>query len=239
MKIVKASLHDGAVTRIRDMIVEGDLVPGSRIPEKRLCEEFGISRTPLREALKVLATEGLVLLLPNRGARVAEITAKDVEDMFQVMGALEGLSGELACRHITPAQLAEIRALHYEMLLHHARGELAPYFKLNQRIHEAIVACADNAVLGAMVAGLAGRIRRARYRANLSRERWDQAVREHEEILDALTRRDGERLGQLLRDHLRHKYEAIAEDARAVTTAARPAEAPPGEYIPAENIPAA
>src|SRR5256885_4934773 len=117
-------MPDGVVSRLRHLLIEGEIPPGGRIPERELCASLSISRTPLREALKVLATEGLVLLLPNRGARVAEITAKDVEDMFQVIGALEGLSGELACRHITPAQLAEIRALHYEMLLHHARGEL-------------------------------------------------------------------------------------------------------------------
>src|SRR5467141_4969569 len=97
MKIVKASLHNEAVARIRDLIMEGRLEPGSKVLEKELCEMFGISRTPLREALKVLATEGLVVLFPNRGARVAQLTGKDMADLFQVMGALEGPAGELAC----------------------------------------------------------------------------------------------------------------------------------------------
>src|SRR5260370_1059405 len=90
MKIVQASLHDEAVARIRDMIMEGRLEPGSKVSEKDLCELFGISRTPLREALKVLASEGLIALLPHRGARVAQLTGKDTADLFQVMGALGG-----------------------------------------------------------------------------------------------------------------------------------------------------
>ena len=85
------------VERVRDLVLEGELAPGSRVPEKLLCEQFGISRTPLREALKVLASEGLLELLPNRGAVVTRLTARDVDEMFEVMGALEALSGELAC----------------------------------------------------------------------------------------------------------------------------------------------
>ena len=171
-----ATLHQELVAGLRDLIVEGELAPGARVPERQLCERFGVSRTPLREALKVLASEGLILLLPNRGARVAKLTAKDVEDMFQVMGALEALSGELACQRIEEAGIAEIRALHYQMLAHYARRQLSDYFRLNQQIHESIIAAAGNAVLSAQYQALSGRIRRARYLANMSRQRWDQAM---------------------------------------------------------------
>lgn len=209
LRIVKSSLHDEAVSRIREMIIEGDLVPGTKIPERQLCETFGISRTPLREALKVLASEGLVVLLPNRGAQVARLTRKDIQDMFGVMGALEGLAGELACQKITDAEIAEVRALHYEMLAHYARRELQPYFTMNQAIHEAIIRAADNPILSTMYSSLAGRIRRARYMANMSDERWAAAVAEHEEILDAVVRRDGAALGRILRDHLLHKFKVV------------------------------
>lgn len=209
MKIVKGLLHDQAVARIRDMIVEGQLEAGSKISEKRLCEAFGISRTPLREALKVLATEGLLDLSPNRGARVARLTAKDLRDLFHVMGALEGLAGELACAGIGERALDEVRALHHEMLAHYSRGDRAGYFRCNQAIHEAIIAAADNRVLSLMYDSLRGRIRPARYLANLSRERWDEAVREHGQILEALASRDGPRLRELLQEHLRHKYRAL------------------------------
>src|SRR5690606_33021775 len=121
---------------------------------------------PLREALKVLASEGLLDLLPNRGARVARLTPEAVDEMFPVMGALEALAGELACQRMTEADLFEIKALHYRMAMHHARGERAEYFALNQQIHERIMAAAGNGLLVGLYEGLAGRIRRARYAAN-------------------------------------------------------------------------
>ena len=217
--IVRATLHDEVVTRLRDMIHEGALVPGERVPERHLCELFGISRTPLREALKVLASEGLIVLLPNRGARIAKLTRKDMEDMFEVMGSLEALAGELACRHIDDAQLAEIRALHFEMLAQHARRDLQAYFRLNQQIHEAIVRAAANPVLAAMYHSLSGRVRRARYMANMSRQRWDEALHEHELILKALEARDSEALGPMLRDHLRHKATEIVRAGYAEAAA--------------------
>jgi len=216
----RASLHDTVVDRLRDMIVEGELIAGARVPERELTQRLGVSRTPLREALKVLASEGLIELLPNRGARVARLTEVDVEEMFQVMGALEGLAGELACQRVTDDELAALRALHYEMMAHHARGDLPAYFKANQAIHEGIIGAARNAVLSTTYSMLAGRIRRARYRANLSPERWDEAVAEHERILETLVKRDGTTLAWLLRQHLRNKCEVVkaALAAAASTT---------------------
>ncbi len=209
--IAGASLHARLVARLRDLIVEGELVPGARVPERALCERFGVSRTPLREALKVLASEGLLELLPNRGALVARLTAADLDEMFPVMGALEALAGELACTRITEEELAELRALHYQMVLHYRRGELPEYFRLNQRIHELVMDAARNPTLSRMYRGLAGRIRRARYVANMSQARWAQAVAEHEAILDALARRDGAALARVLKRHLQNKCETVKE----------------------------
>ena len=209
--IARASLHDELVERLRDMIVEGELAPGDRVPERSLCGRFGVSRTPLREALKVLASEGLLELLPNRGAAVARLTGDDLEEMFPVMGTLEALAGELACARVTEEQLAEIRALHYQMVLHHTRGELRQYFRINQRIHELIMEAAGNATLTRMYRSLSGRIRRARYVANMSKARWAQAVEEHEAILEALSARDGARLADILKRHLRNKCETVRE----------------------------
>lgn len=202
-------LHESAVDRLRDMIVQGVLAPGTKLNERALCEQLGLSRTPLREALKVLSTEGLVALQPNRGAVVATLTEHMVREIFAVMGALEALAGELACRNMTADQLNEIRALHYQMLAHHARGELAPYFRCNQEIHLAIVAASGNATLAATYRSLNAHVRRARYIANLSPERWDQAVAEHEKILDALGRRDAAQLQNLLRNHLGAKLTVV------------------------------
>lgn len=206
-RIRQGSLHDAAAGRIRALIEDGQLAPGSRIPEKRLCAEFGVSRTPLREALKVLAAEGLVELLPNRGARVVRLTRDMLEDTFAVMGSLEALSGELACQRITEAELAEVQALHYRMLAHYARREREPYFELNRRIHEALIAAARNEALADVYQRLSMRVRRARYATRLAEAHWAQAVADHEAMIEALRARDGERLARILRAHLRHKLE--------------------------------
>ena len=203
------SLHDEIVNRIREMIFEGEFVGGQRVPEKQLCEQFSVSRTPLREALKVLASEGLLVLLPNRGARIARLTAEDLDEIFPIMGMLEGLAGEIACTRITDDEIDEIRALHYQMAAHHKRRELNEYFKINQAIHMKIIEATNNKTLEAVYLSLTGRIRLARYRANFSFHRWDQAVREHEEILDALARRDGPALAEILRTHLQNTCQSV------------------------------
>jgi len=207
--IARRALHDELVPRLRDLIFEGELTPGTRVPERALCERFGISRTPLREALKILASEGLIDLKHHRGAAVSRITSEEVDHMFEVMGALEALAGELACDRADDKAIGEIARLHAEMLAHHRRRELSEYFRCNQAIHEAIMKASGNPVLINLYRSLSVRIRRARYMANLSRGRWDQAVAEHEEILQALKARDGRRLGRLLRDHLTHKADVI------------------------------
>src|ERR1700682_2844114 len=120
--ILRRSLHDELAMRLRDMIVEGALKPAQKVPEAELCERFGVSRTPMREALKVMAAEGLVNLLPNRGAVVAKITQQEIDELFPIMGALEALAGELACARIDERALAEIRRLHQTMVEHYNRG---------------------------------------------------------------------------------------------------------------------
>jgi len=213
--IRRPSLHREVVARIREMIFEGNLAVGERVPEKALCQRLAISRTPLREALKVLASEGLIELLPNRGARVARLTAEAVDEMFPVMGALEAVAGELACARITDVEIDEMRALHYQMAIHHKRGELKEYFAFNQRIHRKILEAAGNPTLAAIYGVLLGRIRMARYMANLLWERWDEAMAEHEQILDALAKRDGVRLSKVLRQHLENTCKTVKEVIRA------------------------
>ena len=209
--IRRRTLHDEMTDRLRLLIVEGELAPGAKVPERALCERFGVSRTPLREALKVLANEGLVDLLPNRGAQVSRLTLAALEEAFPVMGALEALAGELAAANITDAEIAAIRQRHTVMVSHFRAGNLKAYFSANQAIHEAILEAARNPTLIALYRGLAGRVRRARYMANMSPRRWAQAVEEHEEILEALGARDGRRLGKILRRHLANKFETVKE----------------------------
>ena len=208
-QIARRPLHEEAADRLRELIVQGRLGPGTRLNERLLCVQFGVSRTPLREAIKLLAAEGLIELLPNRGAIVAKIDAARVAETLAVMGVLEALAGELACRNATDAHLGEIRALHYEMLAMHARGDLAGYFKFNQAIHLKLVKYSGNIVLYQIYRQLNANVRRARYMANLTRQRWDEAMREHEQILAALSARDSARLKTLLSEHLTHKLASV------------------------------
>jgi len=209
------SLHADLVGQLRDFLVEGHLAPGIRVPERELCERFTVSRTPLREALKVLAAEGLIELLPNRGARVRQFSEADIRNLFEVIAGLDFLAGRLACQRITDEQIAAIEALHLAMYTHYLRRELHDYFQINQRIHQAIVEAAGNPVLTANYANLNAVVRRLRYSANLvRRDRLSDAMREHEEIVDALRRRAGEELGTLMFEHMRRKCEAVCEYLR-------------------------
>jgi len=215
--IRRRSLHAELAERVREMIVQGELEPGAKIPERELCEAFNVSRTPLREALKVLASEGFVILTPNRGAAVSKLTRADIEEAFPVIGALEALAGELACANATDEEIAHIAGLHERMARHHAAGERAPYFRLNEEIHDAIAEAARNPTLRRMQNSLATRVRRARYFANISRARWDQAMAEHEEIIEALRAREGTRLAEILKRHLEHKLAAVSAALESVS----------------------
>ena len=166
-----------------------------------------MSRTPLREALKVLASEGLVELLPNRGSRVVRLTLKTVKDTYDLMAALEGLSGELACQHISDEGIATIRQLHETMLVHYRERELTAYFRVNQRIHESIMTASGNEVLQEMYDNLSQRVKRVRYSKKMTDDFWRRAVQDHEEMIAALEARDGKRLGRVLREHLCNKLE--------------------------------
>jgi DNA-binding GntR family transcriptional regulator len=206
------TLHHGVLSALRDLIIHDELPPGARLTENVLCERLRVSRTPLREALKVLAHEGLVEILPNRGARVVRLTLEDVRQLFEVIGGLESLAGQLACEQIADAEICDIKAIHYQMQASFIRRDLPEYFRLNQAIHKRIVAAARNPVLAATHESLNARLLRARYLASqVDEDRWIAAMQEHELIIDALARRSRDEIADLLLKHLRHKYETICQ----------------------------
>lgn len=209
--ITRKSLHHELVDRLQTLIINSDLKPGAKVPEKDLCDQFGVSRTPLREALKVLASDGLVQLEPNRGAWVTQVTEEEVEEVFPVLGALEALSGELACKHITDAEIEEVRALHAEMIASYERRDLDTYFSINQKIHRAILMAARNGTLAASCQALSLRMQRARYLANMTDGRWLEAVQEHEKILQYLVARDGDNLAATLLSHMDAKRASVVK----------------------------
>jgi DNA-binding GntR family transcriptional regulator len=207
--IIRQNLHDVLVSRIRDMIIEGHLSPGTRIHEGNLGQELGVSRSPLREALKYLASEGLLELSPGRGAVVRIFQAKDVHDSLIVLANLESFAGQLACKNASDDQIRHIRSLHDEMLrLYAARDRLA-YFKLNQAIHSAILRASGNDALIDVHGVLQARMRRIRYIGNEGPEKWAAAVSDHEAMVAALEKRDGEKLAEVLAMHMHKTWERV------------------------------
>lgn len=209
--IVRKSLTDELVARLRDLIIEGELQPGAKVPEAELCALFGVSRTPMREALKVLAAEGLVVLTLNRGASVARITRQEIDELFPIIGALEALAGEAACMRITEQQLARLEKLHAEMIARSGDGDWLGYSKLNRQIHEAIFEASGNSALAALYQQLLVRIHAVRFVAKKTPERWSQAIDDHEQMMVALRARDGTSLARILRLHLVHKAGSVQE----------------------------
>ncbi len=209
--ILRKSLHHELVDRLQTLIINSELKPGTKVPEKLLCDQFGVSRTPLREALKVLASDGLVRLEPNRGAWVTQVTEEEVEEVFPVLGALEALSGELACKHISDAEIKEVRALHAEMIESYERRDLDAYFSINQKIHRAILLAARNQTLTTSCQALSLRMQRARYLANMTEGRWLEAVQEHEKILQFLVTRDAKNLAATLLQHMDAKRASVVK----------------------------
>jgi DNA-binding GntR family transcriptional regulator len=208
-KIARPALSVEITDRLRAMIMEGELAEGEKVPERRLTELFAVSRTPLREAIKVLAHEGFVVLVPNRGAVVAPQSLREVEELMPIVAALEGAAGELAAGAASASEIEAIGEMTRALRAAFEAGDRPAYFDLNQRIHAAIIAAARNPTLARTHATLAQRVYRARYQANLSPERWREATEEHEAIAEALASRDALRLGGALREHLTHKLRSL------------------------------
>jgi DNA-binding GntR family transcriptional regulator len=213
--IARLGLHDQVAARLRTMLIEGRIAPGAKLNERELAEQLRVSRTPLREAIKLLAAEGLVDLLPNRGAVAVKLGEADVLNTFEVLAGLEGMSGVLAAQRITDAELAEIRALHYEMLACFARSDLSGYYRLNAQIHTAINHAARNPVLTKVYRDVNARVQSLRFRTNQNEAKWKLAVKEHEQMLQALDARDAAALRNVLVEHLLHKRDTVLDLLRA------------------------
>jgi DNA-binding GntR family transcriptional regulator len=208
--IQRRYLHDEVADRLRELILSGELEPKSRVNELELCERFGTSRTPLREAIKILSSEGLLELLPNRGARVASLSAAEIDEMVQVVAGLEAVAAELACQRAEEDEIDAIAADTEAMAKAWLARDEQAYFTLNRAVHEGIIAAARNATLKTIYANLSSRIQRMRYTAHKTDEQWQRAMDEHEDMVRLLRARDAERLAALMKLHIRGKAEVIA-----------------------------
>jgi DNA-binding GntR family transcriptional regulator len=209
--VARDTLQQRVADRLRQLLTEGSIAPGDKLNERLLCERLGVSRTPLREAMRLLAAERLLTLDPGRGATAPSLSAEEVGQTFDLIGELEGIAGEWAARHITDAELAELRALQFEMQAAFERRDLPAYYRINARVHERINAAARNPVLATTWRQLNARLHAWRFRSNQDEAQWAQALTEHAQILVALQARDGATLRGLLREHLRRKRDAVLE----------------------------
>ncbi len=215
--------------RLRTMIQEGELPPGVRIDERAFCEAFDVSKTPLREALKVLVSEGLVLHRQYIGYRVAPLDLAELRATLETLHGLEAHAGELAAQRMSDAALAKIERKHQAMVDAHAAGRRTDYFRINQEIHQLIIDSADNVVLSGIYATLMSKVHRARGAANADMLRWQESHEEHEAIIAAMRERGRPRLAQILREHsentarevLRVVEQTLAEPAARVVNASR------------------
>lgn len=208
-RISRPALHTIVADRVREMIVNGTFASGARLNEKELCDTLGVSRTPLREAIKVLEAESLVTITPNRGASVTSMSQQEIEDAFELLSGLETFGAELACERMTDANLEELRVLTSSMLKHHRDGNLAAYYEINRNIHLQILRSAGNDALFQTYVTQNRKLEALRFRSNLDQTKWDRAVQDHCDIISALDMRDTQRLCAIMRNHILTKRDAV------------------------------
>ncbi len=215
MRLVQNSLHQEVASTLRAQIFAGTLAPGSFLDEVALCARLEISRTPLREALKVLTSEGLLRHEPRRGCFVSEVTEQDLDDIFPVIALLEGRCAFEAARNASDADLAELETLHQRLNSHARAGRINDYYDANFAIHEAIILLADNRWLAQTIADLRKMVKLARLQQLHAPGRLAQSLSEHMSVFAALKSRDSEGAEAAMRTHIVRQREALRELARS------------------------
>jgi DNA-binding GntR family transcriptional regulator len=205
------SLHDGVAARLRGLIFDGQLAPGEFVDEKALAAAWQISRTPLREALKVLAAEGLVNLVPQRGSQVIELTDADADQLFPVMALLEGRCAHEAASKATAAEMDELRRLHDELERHAATQDIDAYYRANHVFHSRVQALADNRWLDRATNDLRRFMRLMRGQQLNLPGRIERSINEHRVLIDALTQREAGHAERAMHDHLMAQLTALRQ----------------------------
>lgn len=214
MRLVQNSLHQEVAATLREQIFSGLWAPGSFLDETELCERLQISRTPLREALKVLTAEGLLRHEPRRGCFVNEVSEQDLDEIFSVIALLEGRCAFEAARKASDADIAALDSLHERLERHAKAGRINDYYATNFTIHEAIITLANNRWLAHAIADLRRILKLARLQQLHAPGRLTQSLSEHLAIYAALRVRDGEAAENAMRNHLTHQREALRELTR-------------------------
>jgi DNA-binding GntR family transcriptional regulator len=211
MTMPHVSLHQEVADWVRDQIFEGQLTPGTFIDERDFCLRYAISRTPLREALKVLCAEGLVEHEPRVGCRVRVITRKDFDDIFPMVALLEGRSAFEAARFIGPADLEALAIWQNRLEEAFLAHDIPAYYRANLAIHEAIIGLAHNPWLAQTISDLRKILRLSRLQQLHAPGRLAQSVEEHRQIFECLGRSDAWAAQDAMRNHIHHQHEALMQ----------------------------
>ncbi|MGL4409425.1 GntR family transcriptional regulator [Zoogloea sp.] len=212
-RIAPLALYQEVAERLRQRIFSHELPPGTWVDEQALAADYGISRTPLREALKVLASEGLVTLKPRRGCYVTEISERDLDEIFTVMALLEGQCAADTARKATEADLLRLRGIHAELEQAATRQDINGFFEANQAFHYEIQMICDNRWLTQCITDMRKVIKLSRHHSLFSEGRLEQSLAEHREILASLEQRQPEGAEVAMRSHIRSGRQALARIA--------------------------
>ena len=220
MKFKKATYHVQIADMLRDMIMTGKLKEGDKVNEGKLCETMGISKTPMREALRVLSVEGLIRLIPNRGAFVTKPELEEIAEMFDVMSLLEGFCASEACHKMTSRNFLRLEKLHAKLEENFERHDQEEYIRINNQYHSLVQEIAGNRTLNQIVDGLRKKILLYRFQSLNLPERFASSIREHRDLLEAFRQRNHTRAEALMREHLQNQSQALetlVEQSKAAT----------------------
>ena len=207
---VRRASAEWVAEQLRARIIKGDLGPGARLVERRISADLKVSRTPIREALKLLWADGLAELSMHRGAQVTRYTASEAADLFDLIAVIEALAAERFAERIDATALDRLEETHARMRAFYEVRDVSAYFDCNTAIHDAIIAGARNPILSASHEQVMRRAQRGRFLAIMDADRWAQAVEEHEAVMEAFRARDPREAAAVWCRHLRHTGETVA-----------------------------
>ncbi len=210
-KVVKTALYVEVTERLRSMIAGGILSPGTWIDEQKLAEEMGVSRTPFREAIRILASEGLLRIEPRRGCYVTELTEKDLDEIFPLMAMLEGRCAFEAAHKASDTEIHSLEELHQKLQAYAEEKKIDLYYATNREIHLAIQKLAGNEWLTHMVHDLRRILNLARHRSLHQKGRIEESCKEHMAVFKALKLRNGEQAEQLMKQHILNQREVLRQ----------------------------
>jgi DNA-binding GntR family transcriptional regulator len=213
------SLPQEIAKRLREMIRKGVLKKGDRITEKPLCQDMGVSRTPLREALRLLSSEGLIQLVPNKGAFVAQPSIEEIKEMFWVMSILEGTCARVCAERLTVNGFKKLDTLHVRLERHFEQENHEKYMDVNHSYHTLVQELAGSKILSEVINGFRQKILLYRYRQIYQPNRLEESMHEHRHIHEAFRKRDPEAAERLMKEHLLKQYQALESHHSRVTKA--------------------